>query len=59
VATLASVRPMIHTQLVGASYRRTPAGSSPDQPGPTIAKSPALLPVVRVPGLANTSPHMS
>ena len=36
-----------------------PAGNSPDHPGPTMAKSPASPPVVRLPGLVKTSPHMS
>ena len=49
------VRPISHAVLVGASRRITPAGSSPDQPGPTMAKSPPSGPVVRLPGAANTS----
>jgi len=52
---LAWIRPISHTVEVGATTRVTPSGSSPDQPGPVTANAPAPLPVVRVPGEANTS----
>ena len=41
---------MIRIHGVGAVRTdRTPGGSFPCQPGPLMAKSPALLPVVRCP----------
>jgi hypothetical protein len=50
---------MIQTYGVGASMRRTPAGNSPCQPAGTTAKSPAWVPLARLPGTAKTSVHMS
>jgi hypothetical protein len=43
-----------HTKLVLDRSSSAPGGSSPCQPGPTIANSPAPVPVVRVPGSAKT-----
>ena len=45
---------MSQTMLVGAWIASTLDGSSPRQPGPTIANAPLPLPVVRVPGDAIT-----
>jgi hypothetical protein len=53
------MRPMIQTIGVGASIRVTPAGAAPVQPCGATRKSCALVPVVRQPGEANTSVHMS
>jgi len=39
---------------VGARISLTPSGSRPRHPGPTMAKSPAPVPVVRFPGEAKT-----
>jgi hypothetical protein len=50
---------MIQTIGVGASMRSTPAGRSPVHPGGTIAQFPAPVPLVRRPGAANASVHMS
>ena len=50
---------MIQTCGVGASMRVTFAGTLPLQPGGTIRKLAGLVPVVRHPGEANTSLHMS
>ena len=36
-----------------------PSGTVPVQPGGVTRKSPASVPVVRQPGEANTSVHMS
>ena len=55
------VRPNFDTlySSVGASMRTTPAGNVPLHPGGVTAKSPASVPVVRQPGEAKTSVHMS
>ena len=53
------MRPPIITVLVGDLYSVMPFGSVPDQSGPVIAKFPALVPVVRLPGDANTLVHAS
>ena len=45
---------MIQTMFVGDLSSLTPSGSSPVQSGPTMAKAPLPLPVVRVPGAAKT-----
>ncbi len=50
---------MIHTYGVGASITSTPTGSVPRQSRVTTAKCPAWGPVVRLPGAANASVHMS
>ena len=49
------MRPSTQTMLVGALYSALmPDGSVPDHPGPVMAKSAASVPVVRLPGSANT-----
>jgi hypothetical protein len=50
---------MTHTYAVGALIRVISAGTVPLHPGGVIRKLPAWVPVVRDPGDANTSVHMS
>ena len=50
---------MIHTNGVGALIRVIPAGTVPLQPGGVTRNVAAWVSVVRQPGEANTSVHMS
>jgi hypothetical protein len=50
---------MTQTYGVGALIRVIPAGTAPFHPGGVIRKSPGCVPVVRHPGDAKTSVHMS
>ncbi|MNS77247.1 hypothetical protein D3C72_1108250 [compost metagenome] len=56
---LVCVRPISQTMAVGERISFTPLGSVPCQSGPTMANAPRLVPVVRLPGDANTLVHAS
>ncbi|MCY1550877.1 hypothetical protein D9M68_871630 [compost metagenome] len=53
------VRPISQTIDVGERISCTPLGSVPRQSGPVMAKLPRRVPVVRLPGEANTLVHAS
>ncbi|MNF06420.1 hypothetical protein D3C80_2063620 [compost metagenome] len=56
---LACVRPINPTIDVGERISCMPLGSVPRQSGPVMAKLPRRVPVVRLPGDANTLVHAS
>ncbi|SKZ56516.1 Uncharacterised protein [Mycobacteroides abscessus subsp. abscessus] len=50
---------MAHTYGVGASMMRASSGTSPSNPGGITMIRVPVFPIVRDPGTANTSVHMS